>query len=138
MPLKEGNSRAVIAENIQTEMAAGKSRSQAIAIALRKSGKSRSQADGSSSPDEGETGSRTSPESVAPSTKEPKPPKQHTKQPAAPKAEQSNPPAESGGGNVPRIRGPRFLQRRAERRSSATAVDRKEADNGRGNKSSSG
>ncbi|SRR5712692_2248098 len=135
--LKEGNSRAVIAENIQTEMAAGKSRSQAIAIALRKAGKSRSQADGSS-PDGGESGSITNPEPVAPSTKEPKPPKQHTKQPAAPKAEQSNPPAESGGGNAPRIRGPRFLQRRAERRSSAAAVDRKEADNRRGNKSSSG
>lgn len=115
--LREGSSRDVIADNIQTEMAAGKSRSQAIAIALRKAGKSRSQEDGSSSPSEGETGSRTTPEPVAPSTREPKPPKQHTKQPAATTVS-SNPPAENGGNTQtsPRIRGPRFLQRRAQAR----------------------
>ncbi len=111
--LKEGSSREVIAENIRTEIEAGKSRSQAIAIALRKAGVRRRQA-GNNSPDEGESGSVTNPESVAPSTREPKPPKQHTKQPAATDAGKSNPPAESGGGNVPRIRGPKFLQRRAQ------------------------
>jgi hypothetical protein len=38
MPLREGSSKQVIAENIRTELAAGKPRKQAIAIALRKAG----------------------------------------------------------------------------------------------------
>jgi hypothetical protein len=42
MPLKPGRSQAVIAENIRTEMHAGKPQKQAIAIALRKAGKARS------------------------------------------------------------------------------------------------
>lgn len=41
MPLKEGSSRKVIEENIRTEMKAGASRKQAVAIALRKAGKAR-------------------------------------------------------------------------------------------------
>lgn len=117
--LREGHSREIIAENIRTEMAAGKPRNQAVAIALRKAGVARRNAgqnEGGSSPGEGDTGSIANPEPVTPSTHEPKPPKQHTKQPAATNAGQSNPPAESGGGNVPRIRGPKFLQRRAQSR----------------------
>lgn len=43
MPLKSGKSRKVISDNIRTELAAGKPRKQAIAIALRKAGKSRKQ-----------------------------------------------------------------------------------------------
>jgi hypothetical protein len=38
MPLKEGSSKQVIRENIRTELAAGKPRKQAVAIALRKAG----------------------------------------------------------------------------------------------------
>lgn len=38
MPLKKGKSRQVIGENIKTEMAHGKPRKQAIAIALRTAG----------------------------------------------------------------------------------------------------
>jgi hypothetical protein len=38
VPLREGSSKQVIAENIRTELAAGKPRKQAIAIALRKAG----------------------------------------------------------------------------------------------------
>ncbi len=41
MPLKKGKSREVISENIRTEIRAGKSQAQAVAIALnvaRKSG----------------------------------------------------------------------------------------------------
>ena len=34
MPLKKGKSRAVVSSNIKTEMAAGKSQKQAVAIAL--------------------------------------------------------------------------------------------------------
>lgn len=34
MPLKKGSSKEVIAKNIKTELAAGKPKSQAIAIAL--------------------------------------------------------------------------------------------------------
>ncbi len=115
--LKEGSSREVISENIRTEIAAGKTRSQAVAIALRKAGVARRNAgqdEDGNSPDEGETGSRTNPEPVAPPTRGPKPPKQHTKQPAAANAD--NTPAESDGSNVPRIRGPRFLQRRVQAR----------------------
>jgi len=39
MPLKEGKSQDVISSNIRTEMAAGKPRDQAVAIALSKAGK---------------------------------------------------------------------------------------------------
>ena len=42
MPLKEGESEKVIASNIRKEMAAGKPRKQAVAIALSKSGVGRS------------------------------------------------------------------------------------------------
>lgn len=38
MPLKRGKSRAAIAYNIRTERLAGKSRQQAVAIALHKAG----------------------------------------------------------------------------------------------------
>jgi len=41
MPLKKGKSKKVISKNIKTEIKAGKPRKQAIAIALRKAGKSR-------------------------------------------------------------------------------------------------
>jgi hypothetical protein len=41
MSLRKGSSRAAISANIKTEMAAGKPRKQAIAIALRVAGKSR-------------------------------------------------------------------------------------------------
>lgn len=41
MPLDKSKSRAAVGRNIKTEMAAGKSRKQSIAIALSVAGKSR-------------------------------------------------------------------------------------------------
>lgn len=41
MPLKKGSSKKTIAANIRTEMHAGKPQKQAVAIAMRKAGKSR-------------------------------------------------------------------------------------------------
>lgn len=41
MPLKKGSSKQVISQNIRTEMHAGKSQKQAIAIAMNKAGKAR-------------------------------------------------------------------------------------------------
>ena len=41
MPLKSGSSKATIASNIKTEMAAGRPQKQAIAIAMSKAGKSK-------------------------------------------------------------------------------------------------
>lgn len=41
MPLKPGKSRKVISSNIRKEIASGKSKDQAVAIALNKAGKSK-------------------------------------------------------------------------------------------------
>jgi hypothetical protein len=41
MPLKKGKSQKVISSNIKTELAQGKKRDQAIAIAMSKAGKAR-------------------------------------------------------------------------------------------------
>ncbi len=41
MPLKSGKSRSTVSSNIKKEMAAGKPQKQAVAIALKKAGKSR-------------------------------------------------------------------------------------------------
>lgn len=43
MPLQKGKSREAVSNNIRTEIAAGKPRKQAIAIALNTAGKSRKQ-----------------------------------------------------------------------------------------------
>lgn len=40
MPLKNGKSKKVISQNIATEISSGKTKNQAIAIALEKAGKS--------------------------------------------------------------------------------------------------
>ena len=41
MPLKKGTSKAVVAANIKTEMKAGRPQAQAIAISMKKAGKSK-------------------------------------------------------------------------------------------------
>ena len=41
MPLKNGSSKKVVSSNIKTEMKAGKPQSQAVAIAISKSGLSK-------------------------------------------------------------------------------------------------
>jgi len=41
MPLKSGSSKKVISQNIKTEIAHGKPKAQAIAIAMSKAGKNK-------------------------------------------------------------------------------------------------
>ncbi len=41
MPLKSGKSKKVVSQNIKTEMKAGKSQKQSVAIALSKAGLSK-------------------------------------------------------------------------------------------------
>lgn len=41
MPLVKGKSKGAVSQNIKTEMAAGKPRKQAIAIAMSKAGKAK-------------------------------------------------------------------------------------------------